>query len=124
MGGTFSISDEYKTIGHKSLKSTRSTSSASIDMIYIVGNSQSGKTGTVSCDAYPVSVSSNAYLLFREGSSSGSAIAKSTIGVPADVTTHVTFTIPEIQSTTYSIIVRLLNNSGDIFADNFVLELN
>lgn len=124
MGGTFSISDEYKTIGHKSLKSTRGDGKASIDLNYIVTDAQIGKTGTVSFDAYSASSRSEADLIFRDGSSSGAASIKSSVVVPSDESTHVIFTIPEIQSTTYSVVVRLLNNSGDIFADNFVLKLD
>lgn len=125
MGGKLSVTDEYNTIGHKSLKSTTTGSATSIDMIHVVNEEQIGHTGVVSFDTYSIS-NFNVHLMFRIGSSSGSASIKTTIGVPADENTHVTLTIPEILSDTYSIFVRLLSNSNndDLFVDNFVLNLN
>lgn len=124
MGGRLSVTDEYNTIGHKSLKSTTVGSTTSIDMIHVVTEEQIGHTGVVSFDAYSIS-NFNAYLCWRSGSDSGSASIKATILVPADENTHVTITIPEIPDNTYSVFVRLHNNNNDdLFVDNFVLNLN
>ena len=122
MGGGLSVTDEYKTIGHKSIKSTRESSNASIDMNYIILLEDVGKTGVVSFDTYS-ETNFNTSLLFRKGDGLGSAVVKSSLGVPAGETTHVTFTIPEIQSDTYSVFVRLLNAKDNVYADNFVLKL-
>ena len=124
MGGRLSVTTEYNTIGYKSLKSTTDGSTTSIDMIHVVTEEQIGHTGLVSFDAYSIS-NFNVYLMFRIGSSSGSPSIKTSVVVPADKNTHVTLTIPEILSDTYSIFVRLQSNSNnDLFVDNFVLNLN
>ena len=124
MGGRLSITNEYNTIGYKSLKSTTDGSTTSIDMIHVVTEEQIGHTGLVSFDAYSIS-NFNVDLCWRSGSSSGSASVKTTIGVPADENTHVVITIPEIPDNTYSVFVRLQNNNkDDLFVDNFVLNLN
>ena len=124
MGGRLSVTDEYNTIGNKSLKSTTAGSTTSIDMIHVVNEEQIGHTGVVSFDTYSIS-NFNVHLMSRIGSSSGSASVKTAIAVPADKNTHVTLTIPEILSDTYSIFVRLQSNSNnDLFVDNFVLNLN
>ena len=88
MGGRLSVTNEYNTIGYKSLKSTTDGSTTSIDMIHVVTEEQIGHTGLVSFDAYSIS-NFNVYLIFRIGSSSGSPSIKTTIGVPADENTQV-----------------------------------
>lgn len=123
MGGSLSVTDEYKTIGHKSIKSTMRGGTASLDMVYVVSSDQIGKPGMASLDVYSES-SFTTYLCFREGGSSGSAVIKSAIGVPGDENTHIIFTVPEVLSTTYSIFVRLLSRNDNVFADNFVLKLD
>lgn len=125
MGGRLSVTDEYNTIGHKSLKSTTTGSTTSIDMVYVVNEEQIGCMGTISFDAYSIS-RFDVFLIFRSGSSSGSPSVKSSLSVPANEDTHVTLTIPEILSDTYSIFVRLQSNTNndDLFTDNFVLNVN
>lgn len=123
MGGILSVTEEYNTIGNKSLKSTTDNGSVtSIDVIYIINEEQIGHTGTVSLDVYSTS-NFMAYLIFRNNSSSGQASIKSNIWVPANESTHITLTIPEILSNTYSVFVRLHNNNkDDIFMDNCILN--
>lgn len=124
MGGRLSITDEYSTIGCKSLKSTTTGSTTSIDMIHIVTEEQIGRSGLISLDAYSIS-DFKVYLIFREDSSSGPSSIKLTVDVPANESTHVTLTIPEILSDVYSVILRVQNNNkDDIFMDNCVLNLN
>lgn len=117
MGGTLSITNEYNTIGSKSIQSTKS-----IDMNYIINDDEIGKTGVISFNTYALN-SFNAALLFREDSSSGLAVRQAYVDVPGNENVTVTFTIPKISSSTYSIFVRIINESKDVFADNFILKL-
>lgn len=115
MGGTFSVSDEFSTVGSKSLKVVKS-----VDVVYPISNSEIGRTFTISGDLNP-KTTFNCYMSYRDNSSSAHIL--STLILPANqvLSTSLSILVPDDAMT---IFLRFEKNSGNIiFIDNLQLKI-
>lgn len=119
MGGKLSVSTEYHTLGKTSIKSTKTTTEASVDMQYSISSNEWGKTVTFIFDAYSPD-NTNIFLCYRDVNSAAH-IDKSLI-LPLESSTHITLsTIVPDEST--AVFLRLSNSISSVYITNITLNI-
>ena len=106
------MSDEYSTIGNKSLKITpNSNNNCTVDVTYIINEIDINKSAVFSADVYVPNEEGICRLFIRPNSSSGTAKQMSSIVIPENQSTRIIMEYNNISETDYSIFIRLGNNT-------------
>ena len=123
MGGTLSVSDEFSTNGTKSIKSSPDyNNKCTADCVYIISNNDIGKEITMEFDTYSTSACT-IIMYYRANNASGPATITSTITSPANIINHITVTLNEIVSNTYSVVFRVTSNTQQpLYIDNVTIN--
>lgn len=125
MGGVLSVSDEYySNICSKSIKVTpNSFNKSTIDVNYLISSEDIGKSASISFDMF-ADKSTTIYLMSRTESASGSATIITSVGAPANESTHISLDLNEILANTYSIFIRIsVEDGGTAYTNNFKLNI-
>lgn len=119
MGGQLSVSTEYSTIGGTSIKSTKTSSRASLDVNYFIPNEKLGKKITFIFDAYSPD-NTYVYLFCRDVNSIANMITS--IELPKKTNTQIILstTIPD---DSVSVFIRLSNSFSSVYITNITINI-
>ena len=125
MGGILSVSKEFSTNNDRSIKSSYDPTGdkCSVDCVYLISSTDIGKEIMMEFDTYSTSKCS-IQTYYRSDNSEGIGTITSTITSPANIKNHITVTLNEIVTNTYSVAFRVTSVTNEpIYIDNVHINI-